>query len=354
MPSLIDYNRLPTSFKNAVPYLFASIVYHHDFLRANLGAHHPLWSSRMFISRYDISNSHLNASVIDFFKPRVLVGTYRCPATGMTASGVPNHVVVLRRLDKLEEGFGELKKTMLSVLARLEALIQQQSKTIPVEVKDMMLSSFNIEGIQGPTRDEFRYFQESVSKTMELRFSALEALVQRIENGSALTARTPNNLSSVNNQQSSQPAGNRGQYDIFYWDGMMHVYPKGFSIQDLTVKQAWFLWHFGDRVRNMMPMSKFSSHNAFKNNRKDQANYSKVKMIICDLQRTVRENNMIEPSKKFEELSNTEMDECYNAAFKVYIDYLYEKDKSHKYAQRPDQVQICTLANRRYKRTGEL
>ena len=85
---LPGYKKKAAGFKRCVPYFLAALVYHEDFLRGFLNAEHPIFRSRIFTR-----NNHLET-----LRELVVTGIGRCPYTGMTATGVPTHIVLAKDL----------------------------------------------------------------------------------------------------------------------------------------------------------------------------------------------------------------------------------------------------------------
>ena len=75
LPGFLLY---PESFRGALPYLLASIVYHEEFIRGNLDPRHPIFSSRLFT---------LPPSRFAELRAKVHVGNFKNKATGMQACG---------------------------------------------------------------------------------------------------------------------------------------------------------------------------------------------------------------------------------------------------------------------------
>lgn len=340
---------LPTGFQATVPYLLASVLHHHTFLRQNLSERHPLWTSRMFTSRFQIMGR--NQTLMEYFASRVLVGTYRCLATGMTASGVPGNLVIVERLSNLESSLKALETRMAEGFQKMQALFLEQNETMPGEIKKQVLEAVKVDGPQGPSREEFAEFRDGVMQALDLRFSAFQAYLERmmdqVGNARAGVA-AASHLSGRSNETSQQQA--QKIYSTFSWGGRINVYPQSFRIQELTVKQLWSFWHFGDQATNMMPVSKFGAHNAYKNKKSTQSSYSKLKTIMNELMDTIIENGLLPKNKRFEDLSIEEFDEVYCKAMKIYSAFVYNKKDGKNYKHRPDQVTACAFANKRYDR----
>jgi hypothetical protein len=97
---LSDYDGYPNCFKRALPYLLASLLFHHDFLRQNLDATHPLWNQRLFTIRINLNGStYSNAYVA--MKDSLLTGHNYCPETSMQATGIPSHLAMAAEIRDL-------------------------------------------------------------------------------------------------------------------------------------------------------------------------------------------------------------------------------------------------------------
>ncbi len=346
-----DYALLPSCLKNCFPYFVASILYHHSFLKTNLSPNHPLWFTRMFTNKFSLCGR--NQSLLEFFQKRILLGSYRCLATGMTASGIPNHLLIVERLDRMEKSIETLSNNMAASFAKFEAHLVENRKEIPNDVKVMLKNSYELPPERGLSRDEFYDSQNRQTAAFDLRWSALEALIQRIEhNHGAAPSSTVNGQGSV----VSSLNGNlpEPKYNVFTWGGRMHVYPQDFHMECLTMKQAWSMWHFGDPAKQMMPLSRFGVNHAFSNNRPGQSNYTKLSKVMTAIISTIREKALIPETKLIEALTNEEFDACYCKAFKILSDFVYRNNVNSKYESRPDQIKAMTFANAYYKVFGSM
>lgn len=75
----VEYQQMTQSFKECMPFLLASLLFHEEWLEAHLHPSHPLFNTFLWKS------SDLRAEL----KEHVVVGCFECPRTGMKATGVP-------------------------------------------------------------------------------------------------------------------------------------------------------------------------------------------------------------------------------------------------------------------------
>lgn len=75
---IASYGRLPNCFKSCLPYLFASLAYHMDWLKAELQPNHALFTSPVWTS-----------GILQSWKGRVVIERSVSVAGGLHATGVP-------------------------------------------------------------------------------------------------------------------------------------------------------------------------------------------------------------------------------------------------------------------------
>ena len=89
---LPEYDGLPASFKAALPYLLASLVYHKTFLISTLCSDHPIFLSRVWTT-----------GIMNDLSSKVLAGCGRNPISNMAATGIPPTLVLANQMDMLSE-----------------------------------------------------------------------------------------------------------------------------------------------------------------------------------------------------------------------------------------------------------
>ena len=83
-----------------MPYLFASLVYHYDWLRENLSDRHPLWNQPVFTYLRGINGAD-DATLMQSLRGRVLSGKSQCSITNLRASGIPPHLATATEIRTL-------------------------------------------------------------------------------------------------------------------------------------------------------------------------------------------------------------------------------------------------------------
>ena len=153
------YNRLPQSFKAAVPYLVATLITRWDWLENILEATHP------------ILNNNRVRTMVDAWRPHIIpAGILTCAETGMKATGVPLNVFLLVRQREIEARLNELIETT----ERNKADILNQ---LPVLLTTEILAKLQINGAVAVTNSDLTRVTNSIN-------DRLEELIRQIQSNS--------------------------------------------------------------------------------------------------------------------------------------------------------------------------
>ena len=190
----------PVTFREVIPYLFASLVYHQPYL-ATLSSGHPLFLQRVWTS-----------GVLIRMKDMVGAGCNCNPVSKLTATGVPPHLIVANSVAGLREELREemcvMKDTVVTKLVQL-----------PEALKHTMLDNFQVEGTVPITRQEM---QDMMMSTIGDLKTSIETSLQ------AITLR-----SQVPTAPSITEALANGVHDNHYatwqWGGRFHPVPQDFK-----------------------------------------------------------------------------------------------------------------------------
>ncbi|ETV86985.1 hypothetical protein H257_02002 [Aphanomyces astaci] len=118
--NLPGYSSLyPATFRSAVPYLLASLVHHHAWLKSTLHHSHPLFLSPVWLSG---SLTALAAGLHG--------GTLYNPITNMTATGIPPHVPLYQQLRVVQTNLGKLAQH-----------VDDGFKSIPLQLRNVLDST---------------------------------------------------------------------------------------------------------------------------------------------------------------------------------------------------------------------
>ncbi len=290
------YEQLPASFRSTLPFLLASLCHHAPALHANLPADHPLFTAPVFTS-----------GLVKTLAPRVLLGNYQCPVTGLAATGVPPMVEILRNIQQSHESLlasqnrhAEDMVRMLEATTAETARTQQLITNVTTLVRDVgaqvadlpravihELAEENALNTTRPlTREEMANVMRSSLNTalggVQAQLSELAAALAAPRNGpvvavgTAAAAPAPPALAPT---AAAAPVNNEW-YLTFQHSGRLAVsVPEHFKLQSgLEMGRAWMLWHLGDRTQRIRPYRMFNPRVDMQGPNK--ALYSKLSFVM--------------------------------------------------------------------------
>ena len=278
---LPSYSQLPQTFKRALPHLLASICYHETWLRSMLPAHHPLFASYLFAS-----------GEVSRMKAWVAVGRNRCPLTGMQATGIPPHLVMSNELTDVARQTEVMKEALLT-----------KCKELPAELASVMLSRFSINGAIPVTIDDIKILLNNAVNQM------------RTELRDAIPIATTSSPSS--NQLTDIDTDPR--FQLWTWNGRLHMVPERWQFPSTDVKATWNLWHYGhlqDRIRPLRHLKKADLQGSAQ-----ITLWSKTNGVMGAIAATMVEMKVVETVEAVTRMSATES----AAAFDTAIVQLMEK-----------------------------
>ena len=212
-----NYQEFPDTFKECLPLLVASIVYHSDYLKRVLEPTHPLFRNHLFTKK----------GLLDELKADIIVGSGYCPATGMKATGIPPHIVLCKELQLIIEK----NNVMLQQMGQLQ---QTLMSNLPSAIGDHILSKFVVNGAIPVTVELLN------NRFEELKLSIIEEVRGLILPHRAIDAPQETNLVTI------RPS-NANKYDNWSWGGVFWQFvPENYRFPGhLDVHTLWNWWYFG-------------------------------------------------------------------------------------------------------------
>jgi len=233
----------PATFRVALAYMLASLVYHQDWMMENFPPNHPIFISRVWTS-----------GVLNRLKPKVHTGCLKNDKTGLCATGIPPHVV-------LQSGFKAMEAKVHTRIDTVHTRIDEveiKMDAIPEKVKLSILENFHINGTvpitQSQIADMFNSFQHNVLTMIQ------------------------NNNNNNNNNQQHQIESGPSTFSSWTWGGRIHPVPADFELPKCNLKAIWDLWWCGNPAKQYAPYSRLKGFDLY--NKKDRVNLSKVSMVI--------------------------------------------------------------------------
>jgi hypothetical protein len=219
-----SYASLPASFKQTLPFLLASLLYHEQWIKTTLPSSHPIHSSVLFSSPL-IHELDLRG--------KVLTGEDYCTRSHIRATGIPPHLCIVNQIV-------ESSRQSFTQVAEIQSTVSCMSTTLPKQVADHVLSQCDVHGAVAITKDDLSGMLNSVvdqltSATLNIRAS-----------GSTLVINTDSH------------SGNTQPWMLWTWGEAFHMVPEGWMIPKTHIKEMWFLWHFGHATLKIGPLSKLT------------------------------------------------------------------------------------------------
>ena len=122
--SIVNVNAYRELFQGCLPYLLSSLAYHQEYLDEMLGQQDRLRSSRLWTS-----------GILPTLKKKVILGNGQCKTTGMTATGVPPHIILAVASEKIQETLMHEAHEICGDIAE-----------VPGEMCERLLQQFQVNG----------------------------------------------------------------------------------------------------------------------------------------------------------------------------------------------------------------
>jgi len=245
LPGYSNNTVYPDKFRQVMPFLLASIVYHKDWIVLNFPARHPLFLTSLWTS-----------GIMDRLIARVYAGTMKNPVTKLAASGIPPHILLANELCNVRSELTSIKD---QIIVKLDAL--------PDLIKENLLRNFQINGVLPISREDV---QSMIALSTETVLSAIQSSISA--NNEAI--RTMNN----NNNASNSATDNITDFQLFQWGGRFHHVPEGFEFPKVTAFHLWNLWFNGNRQQRIAPYRKLEPYDL--TDRKNKHLLSRGKMVM--------------------------------------------------------------------------
>lgn len=215
----------PRSFRVALPYLLASIVYHEEWLSKFLPPSHPFFFTRLWTS-----------NIISRLKPKVLTGFLQNEKSRLKATGIPPYVMLASRVTGVEN---RLDSNHNEVMTKLDIIAKQ----LPRDVTADVLEHCAVNGAVPLTARDVNGMLENLRRD-------IEGLTDAISNGINREASDPlassTSIVTGSNEESNS-------YLMFCWGGRYRKVPEDFEFPKGSVKMLWDLWWGGMPLSRIRP-----------------------------------------------------------------------------------------------------
>ena len=264
-----------------------------------LSPKHPLFSSELFASGY-----------VQKFRGKAITGTFRCPRTGMLASGIPTFLVTAARLEQLCADFQVMKNDLRDMINCHHSELARQLEKTPEALVETLRQHFQIEGVLPVSRTDFSEFSKVLERAMEARFQRLQ---ESFENSRSTSSSLPPPCTP------HQPCSTTN-FKTWTWGGRIHIVPEGFQLPRPSVKAFFMLWHFGNIDTAVGPLKFLSKYDVTK---ADWVQVSRARGVIAEIERTARELGLVGTTTSFSQLDRAACGDIFDKAFERMVRDLY-------------------------------
>jgi hypothetical protein len=129
------YCNYPASFRSAIPFVMASVIYHVKWIEENLPKSHPYFASRLYTTR-----------VCNRLSNEVVTGYDNCEYTKMSATGIPESAMITKRLHTVEDTINALQNMCQRIDDNGERRLKSTMTDLPGVIVQCILDNISIEG----------------------------------------------------------------------------------------------------------------------------------------------------------------------------------------------------------------
>lgn len=335
---LTRYDNYPECFQRVVPYLFASLIFHIDFLRCTLPSRHPLWNQAIFTRNFIFEGRSID--LVKELCGKILTGYGNCMVTDMRATGIPSELMIAGEVHELRMEIAALKQAFPEKLEEISTTLSGRIEGIPGQLKTMLLDHFRFEGERHLTADDVE--QICASHNQRLLTEIRQLLNGRVGNGE--------NPSTGAQLDARMSGASNAVYKTFHWGGKLGRFvPETFQFPTGDVKTMWNLWYYGHVSEGIQPYKRLK-RKGYEDDLKTKQERSylyRASLVMGELEATIRMNGLLpEEEQDIGSLETTLSDSIFDSAFPIFWSSLYTTTKCH----RPQQVQYATLGNRILKK----
>lgn len=328
---LEGYDDYPAGFRRIIPFLFASIVFHEEFLRKELSEMHPLWNQRVFTKIYQ------GVTIVDTMKGRVLTGTGCCASSTMVATGIPSHLAIAHELSELKQELTKLKESHeRDMKASVDTMVSKMDM-LPDRLRECLIQHFIVDGV-APV---------NVADIQRMIASSQEMIMAQIREAMALSSRTGD--VTAPGETGRVPNSSALNFRVFYWKGRFRCVPEGFEFPSTDVKTMWDPWHYGHAGLEIQPYKNLmNGHASDLVTDLEKVNLSRASKVMKKIYEIAVAKGYLEEGVNVSELPREDSDRVIDKAYTLLLGELYENDQ-----HRPGAKMVNTVANRLSKRMRE-
>lgn len=316
------YEDFPDSMKGCCLYFLASVIYHLDTLREWWPEYnHPVWQSKMFV-RYGLE-------VLMELKNHIVTGKFVDNVSQMTATGIPNVIILHARLDAMEGRFSNLEGQFEALESHTNVRFDElalQLRSLPEDITNKLTENFTIAG-QQVGRMDFVNFREEVLSLMR----NFQATTER-------SVRTRTSDESVGVTQND--AVNGDTIHVYIYGGAHHLLPQDYKFPSCAAQHMWTMWHLGVATLKIGPLKKLRK--AFRGDvpKERRPLIDKAALVMDTIERIAKKRGLLVEGQN---ITSANCWTIWGPSFREYLTYLYPEERINSLSFRPDELMYTTL-----------
>jgi hypothetical protein len=328
---LEGYAHYPTGFKRVIPYLLASLLYHENYLRANLDSRHPLWNQKVFTTLIPGTQR----TISDVFSCRVMAGVGVCKQTAMRATGVPPHLDIVLEVEHLKQSMADLHRSCKEDSSTVMAAIGR----VPDAVKQCILDNFQVDGVVPITAADLN------GALTAHRAEIVAILNSRLHGG---PQEAPASHSAPGGNGLGQPTRS---LRTFCWGGKLGRYvPQSFKYPSQDAKTMWDLWHYGNAAEGIQPYRLLADgHQDDLQSAVERVLLSKTALVMNEIKQIAVVKGLLAGGQDVGSLSRADSDHVFNVCYAQLLLDLYGA-RGGGATDGVAKTLCATLANKIYKK----
>jgi hypothetical protein len=249
------FENYPACFQCVIPYLVASVVYHHEWLEENLPAGHPYFTCYLYEKKKSPA-----------LKEYVILTRGYCPETGMTATGLPESMRLASKIGEMESRMEEFKRSMDAMRENMNSNHEDTIERIPPAVVESVLQKIRVEGAVSVTVDDLKKYCSEIREMIDDRFANI-------------VMPAVNNTDPVPNTPQDEGA-QVVNFTPFHWGGGFHYLPENYTFPSMTVKNIWDRWLHGVPCQGIPPYRHIVKDFKGISTSKEKVKFSKIRYVV--------------------------------------------------------------------------
>jgi hypothetical protein len=311
--------------KGCCLYFLASVLYHLPCLREWWPEpNHPVWQAKMF--------AIYSWEVLMELKSHVITGKFVDTVSQMTATGIPNVIILHARLDAMEGRFHHLESQFEAFESHTDGRFDELAiklRSLPQDISDKLTENFSIEG-QQVGRSDFMTFREEVMSLMR-DFQTTHERSVRVRTGEGLVP-----------VASNDDIGTMGQLTmpLYQYGGAFHMLPQNYDFPKCTAQSMWTMWHIGISSLKIGPLKRLRRQYRLDVPSKKRYLIDKAGLVMDAIERVAKRRGLLIEGQ---DITLTNCWTIWGPSFTEYLTYLYSEQTRSSLSFRPDELYYTTL-----------